>query len=130
MTMYSSNLGVFTVLGALAGLVMLSLAGVDVYFSDTAGEAISTSAGEFMGTLAFWTGAAAVEIVARGRRPWWDLWARAFGVALVALAAWVISFGTVLVAGLDGLVFWLLFGAGWIALMVRPMRRLLGPDAV
>jgi hypothetical protein len=52
------------------------------------------------------------------------------GAALLALAACVISLLTVLVAGLDGLVAWALFGFGWIALMVRPMRRLLGPDAV
>jgi hypothetical protein len=129
--MYSSNLGVFTVLGAIAGLVMLCLAGVDVAYADSVGEAISASWGEFVATLAFWTGAAAVEIVARGwRRPWWDLWSRALGAALLGVAACAISFLTVLVAGLDGLGFWALFGVGWIALMVRPMRRLLGPDAV
>jgi hypothetical protein len=128
--MYQSNLGVFTVLGALAGLVMLSVAGVDVFVSDSAGEAISTSWGEFLATLGLWTGAAAVEIVARGRRRWWELWARALGVALLALATCGLSLLTVLVAGLGGLVGWLLFGFGWIALMVRPVRRLLGPDAV
>jgi hypothetical protein len=128
--MYSSNLGVFTVLGALAGLVMLSVAGVDVFVSDSAGEAISTSWGEFLATLAFWTLAAAVEIVARGRRRWWDLWARALGVALLALATCALSLLTVLIAGLGGLAGWLLFGVGLVGLMVRPVRRLLGPDAV
>jgi hypothetical protein len=127
--MYSSNLGVFTVLGALAGFVMLCVAGVDVYFADSVGEAIGAAWGELAVTLACWTGAAAVEIVARGRRRWCDLWIRALGVAVVALAACGISVLTVLVAGLGGIVAWLLFGFGWIALMVRPVRRLLGPDA-
>jgi len=129
--MYSSNLGVFTVFGLIAGLGALFAAAVDVALATTVGEAFTTSWSEFAATVACWTLAAAVEIVARGRRRrWWDLWSRALGAALLALAACAISFLTVMVAGIDGFIGWALFGIGWIALMVRPMRRVLGPDAV